>query len=358
MPDVFSTLLGQERIAEALRHYVAHPVHAYLFHGSDAGTVHDTIVHFAAGLECHDHGCGACESCRLVLEGKESNVHYLTRSAVAWSVDDIRSVEMVARRRPLGGGFQIIVIEDIELLATPGNTAASALLKILEEPPTKTIFLLGATELPESLTTIESRCVNIPVARLSMAQVVATLEAQGVEKERAVLIAAAANGSIKRARVLERDPGLTARMEKWRALPDALDGTTASAIAAVKELRAIIDEAIAPMVAMQAEGLDALQKEAKEFGSRGPSKKDSETKFKREQRAFRSSEFAFGFVTLSSLFRERLAEALLDTSTQAEFRVKKYTKALDALTKASERLSTTLDESLLLDDLVLGLLDL
>jgi DNA polymerase-3 subunit delta' len=118
---------------------------------------------FAAALQCPRSGCGECESCRAVLVGVDSDVTFLERSGTAWSVSDFAEAERISRRRPFSGPHQIVALESVDL----GTQSVAKLLKILEEPPSKSIFLLSAESVDEALVTIASRCVEITVAPLS-----------------------------------------------------------------------------------------------------------------------------------------------------------------------------------------------
>ena len=147
MTDVFTRLVGQDRAVAAMRQYARNPVHAYLFTGPAGASVRDSLIAFAAALQCPRNGCGECDICRLVLAEQDADVYFAERSGVSWRMEEIREAERVARRRPLGEGYQIVVIEDVELTTTGASPSAPALLKSLEEPPARTIFLLSAEEL-------------------------------------------------------------------------------------------------------------------------------------------------------------------------------------------------------------------
>ncbi|MGA7834067.1 MAG: hypothetical protein WCA31_02550, partial [Acidimicrobiales bacterium] len=135
MTDVFTRLVGQDRAAAAMRQYATNPVHAYLFTGPAGASVRDSLITFSAALQCPRHGCGECDICRLALAEQDADVYFAERSGVSWRMEEIREAERVARRRPLGEGYQIVVIEDVELTTTGASPSAPALLKSLEEPP-------------------------------------------------------------------------------------------------------------------------------------------------------------------------------------------------------------------------------
>ncbi len=360
MTDVFSRLVGRSATADALRHHARHPVHAYLVLGPAGSGVHDALRALAAALQCPDHGCATCAICRGVLEGTDPDVQWIERAGLAWRVDEIREAERVARRRPLGAGRQIVVLEDVELTVAGASPSAPALLKSLEEPPARTVFLLGASELPGTLDTVASRCVLVRVAAPSDDDIEERLRAEGVSADAAHAAAHAALGSLERARVLADDPALVARLDWWRALPDRLTGTPAVASALAREAAALLDEAMVPLERSLAEAAAREREEAGSFGGRAANRRELEAQSRREQRRFRTEELTLGLSTLTAVYRERLArdlEASRDGDGRADHRVAGTLRRLDALREAQRRLSTTLDEGLLLHDLLFALSD-
>jgi DNA polymerase-3 subunit delta' len=357
--DVFDRLVGQDRAVAALRQYALNPVHAYLFSGPPGASVRDSLFAFAAALQCPRHGCGVCDVCRLVLDEQDADVYVAERSGVSWRMEEIREAARVARRRPLGSGYQIIVIEDVELTTTSSSPSASALLKSLEEPPSRTIFLLSAEELSDALDTIISRCVDVKLHALREADLAAILVAEGASDGTAVSAAAAANGNLRRARVLVRDPELAQRVEQWRAVPGRLTGKPSDSSRVAKELAASLDDAMDPLQQMQQEELERRASDAREMGLRVTNKRDVEAQFKREQRRFRLDELRFGLSALTGVYRERMIDNIEAGvgDAQSEYRVGASLRAIDAVTEANRRLDTNLDESLLLHDLMFSLMD-
>jgi DNA polymerase-3 subunit delta' len=358
MADVFTALVGQERAAAALRQYARAPVHAYLVTGPPGGDLHGTLVAFAAALQCAQHGCGHCEQCRLVLAGHDPDVYVAPRAGVAWRVDELREADRVSRRRPLSRGHQIVIIEDVDAAVAGASPAAAALLKSLEEPPARTIFLLSAHVTAPELDTLESRCVRVTLRAPSDAELTATLVGEGASPEVAALAVGAADGDLRRARVLVGDPGLAARLERWRAVPDHLGGTSASASALADELLRALDAASEPRAAAREE----IAREAREAGSsRGaPSRKEIDARVRREQRRFRVDELRLGCATLSRAYRDRLVEALssgADAGPRDQRRAQAALRALDVVAQAGRRLEGNLDETLLVHDLLLSLVD-
>jgi DNA polymerase-3 subunit delta' len=361
MTDVFDRLVGQDRAVASLRQYALNPVHAYLFSGPSGSSVHDALVVFAAALQCPNKGCGECEICRLVLSEQDPDVHFAERSGVSWRMEEIREAERVSRRRPLGLGYQIVVIEDVELTTTGASPSAPALLKSLEEPPPRTIFLLSAEALPGELDTIVSRCVDVKLRSLSEDDLESILIGDGTPSEVARSAAQAANGNLRRARVLVRDADLASRVEQWRSVPERLSGTPSGAALVVQELGQSLDEAITPLQQLQEEEMERRASDAREMGLRAvANRKDVEAQFKREQRRFRLDELRFGFSALTGVYRDRLIENLEDVANgdpRSEYRVGASLRAIDAVTEANRRLTTNIDESLLLHDLMFSLME-
>lgn len=363
MSDVFDTLVGQERAVAALRQHVRNPVHAYLFSGPVGSNVNDAVVAFAAALQCPDFGCGSCEACRKVVAGVDPDVHVAERAGVSWRVDDLREIDRISRRRPLGGGYQVMIVNDIELTVSGASPSAPALLKSLEEPPTRTIFLLTADEVPDALDTIVSRCVEIKFQAMSEADLEEVLTREGATRESAATAARSAGGNLARARVLVRDPGLGERLDTWRSVPDRLRGTAAGATQIAIDIASAIDAAMAPLEAIHVEDLTRRTQEAKDVGLRSVgNRKEIDAQFKREERRFRLEELRFGLSVLTGVYRDRMVAALIEVEesddaveSRASYRVASSMRALDILIETNERLSTNIDESLLLADLMLSL---
>jgi len=349
MSDVFDRLIGQSRAASQLRHHVRHPVHAYLVSGPAGSSVRDALVALAAGLQCPLSGCGECETCRLVLAGRDPDVTFAERAGASWRLEEIREIERVARRRPLGAGYQIVVIEDVELTVSGSSPSAPALLKSLEEPPPRTIYLLGAEDVPEELATIVSRCVRVHLRALSDDDLATLLQGDGVDSATARDAARAARGNVRRARVLVRDPGLSERVASWREVPRRLNGTPAVATTLASELSRALDDATAAFAELQRNDDD------------GPRGRDVDAQRKREQRRFRLDEVRFGLAALVDVYRERLHRSLEDVAEgdlRRERDVANSLRALDLVAGANERLNPSVDEYLLLNDLMLSLREL
>jgi DNA polymerase-3 subunit delta' len=248
----------------------------------------------------------------------------------------------------------------VELTTTGASPSAAALLKSLEEPPARTIYLLTAEDVPPALDTVSSRCVEVKLKGLSEEDLREILVREGADANAAEVAANAANGNLRRARVLVRDAALAERIAQWRAVPERLNGTPATSAALAAEVAHALDDAIAPLQQLQEEEMAHRVQDSREMGLRTvANRRDIEAQFKREQRRFRIDELRFGLTALTNVYRDRLAESLAAASGEArsEYRVGASIRAIDVVAEANRRLSSNIDETLLLNDLMLSLME-
>lgn len=256
MSGVFARLVGQSTVeaelvaaATAARGDFAHGAsvsgsmtHAWLITGPPGSGRSVAALCFAAALQCTSDdvpGCGQCRACTTTMAGTHADVRRVIPEGLSIGVDEMRAIVATASRRPSTGRWQVVVIEDADRL-TEG--AANALLKVVEEPPPSTVFLLCAPSVdPEDIAvTLRSRCRHVALVTPSAAAIADVLVADGLDTEQARWAASVSGGHVGRARRLATDP--EARSRRTRALGLARDAATpARAFAAVEELIATAD---------------------------------------------------------------------------------------------------------------------
>jgi DNA polymerase-3 subunit delta' len=169
------------------------------------------------------------------MAGTHADVRRITPEGLSIGVDEMRAIVATASRRPSTGRWQVVVIEDADRL-TEG--AANALLKVVEEPPPSTVFLLCAPSVdPEDIAiTLRSRCRHVALVTPAVEAIAVVLrETDGLSETDAHWAASVSGGHVGRARRLATDP--EARDRRARALGLARDAATPSrAYAAVEEL--------------------------------------------------------------------------------------------------------------------------
>ncbi|MBA3820514.1 MAG: hypothetical protein H0X17_16610 [Deltaproteobacteria bacterium] len=141
--------------------------HAYLFSGPTGAPLYDAAIAFAMALSCQvsrGDPCGDCEACAKIVSGIHPDVITLLREGAAQIVpiESVRS-QVIARLglSPHEGPVRVFIVEEATSLAPP---AANSLLKTLEEPPARTLFVLCTTAPEQLLPTIRSRCQRIRFA--------------------------------------------------------------------------------------------------------------------------------------------------------------------------------------------------
>jgi DNA polymerase III subunit delta' len=203
--------------------------HAWLFTGPPGSGRSVAARAFAAALQCTGAsasagppGCGGCHDCRTVLAGTHPDVRTIVPEGLSISVAEMRALVQAASRRPVAGRWQIVVIEDADRL-TEG--ASNALLKVVEEPPARTVFLLCApSDHPEDVSvTIRSRCRLVSLRTPSAAAIADVLHRRdGVDATTADWAASVCGGHVGRARRLATDPEARSRREAVLNVPRAL----------------------------------------------------------------------------------------------------------------------------------------
>ena len=188
-PDSFETLIGQDTIARTLSNSIRRGqlAHAYLFCGPRGVGKTTTARIFAKMINCANPGpemepCGKCESCVSFQEGRSYCIHELD-AASNTSVEDIKALMDQVQVPPQVGRYSVYIIDEVHMLS---QSAFNAFLKTLEEPPAHAIFILATTEKHKILPTILSRCQTYDFNRISIPDMVRTL--QGIAKKEGVTI--------------------------------------------------------------------------------------------------------------------------------------------------------------------------
>jgi DNA polymerase-3 subunit delta' len=177
--------------------------HAWLFTGPPGSGRSNAARAFAAALLCDRGGCGECLSCRTALSGSHADVTMVVTEQSVITVGVARETVRQAALAPAGSRWQVMIVEDADRLH---ERAADALLKSIEEPPPRTVWLLCAPTIEDVAPTIRSRCRSLVLRTPPTAEVAAHLVSrEGVSEAVAMFAARASQGHIGRARALALD---------------------------------------------------------------------------------------------------------------------------------------------------------
>jgi DNA polymerase-3 subunit delta' len=220
--------------------------HSWLFTGPAGAGRADAARAFAAALSCvgipaagtaaagNDPrpGCGECVGCHTVLTDTAADLRTVRAEGLSLGVGDVRALVRDAASAPTSGRYRILFIEEADRLT---DSAANALLKALEEPAARSVFLLCAPSVDDVMPTIRSRCRVVALRLPTVADLVAALRRDGVDEATAQVAARAAQGHVGRARLLATDDEARARRAQVLALPSRL-GRVADCLAAAGDL--------------------------------------------------------------------------------------------------------------------------
>jgi DNA polymerase-3 subunit delta' len=169
--------------------------HAYLFVGPAQIGKRTLAKMFTQAILCDAERtpCGACRACRLVGADRHPDVHVVDPEKGSIKIEAIRNMQHAVALSPVEGRYRVCVISQFDR-ATP--SAANALLKTLEEPPSTVILLLTANRAESLLPTIVSRCQVFGLRPLPLAQIVAALQSRGLDEDQARVLGHLAQGRI------------------------------------------------------------------------------------------------------------------------------------------------------------------
>lgn len=341
--SVFDGVVGQSRAIAQLRHAATAPVHAYLFVGPPGSTKDHAARAFAA-LLLAGHDDPADRHARLALDGIHPDVRELHGEGARLLKEQIIEIIRIAALAPQEGSRTVIIPHEFHLIDGEG---AARLLKSVEEPPDRTMFIILADQVTPELVTIASRCVRIDFDAIDDETIRSVLLAAGVPPDRAALATVSASGDLDRARLLAADESLARRCHGFAAVPRRLDGTGTRVVELCRELGELIDAAAAPLLARQAEEVARLDEQVRLSGERGSGRKRLEERHRREVRKHRTDELRSGLTIIAGIYRDALVAGTFarpDAAVDAVHRVNRATAALGRNPN-----DTLLLQSLLLD---------
>lgn len=235
MASVYENLVGQDHITAILKGAVEasrsgiesqEMTHAWVFTGPPGSGRSSAAVAFAQALICPNMGCGECNECRSALNGSHPDVEIIRTEGLSIKVEEVRELLTRVAWAPSMGGWRVVVMEDADRLT---ESAANALLKAIEEPGNRTVWLLCAPTLHDVLPTIRSRCRHIQLHTPSdeaVAQVL--INRDGISPAMAQFAARVSQGHIGRAKYLALNENVRSNRATIMNLPLQLNSLAAA----------------------------------------------------------------------------------------------------------------------------------
>jgi len=248
--SVYDQLVGQSHLIKILEGAVAaarsgeesqEMTHAWLFTGPPGSGRSSAAVAFACALICTQNGCGNCADCRAAKAGTHADVEIIRTEGLSIKIEEIRELLTRVAWAPAMGGWRVVVMEDADRLT---ESAANALLKAIEEPGNRTVWLLCAPTLHDVLPTIRSRCRHLQLVTPSTKDVAKVLSnREGISPAMADYAARASQGHIGRARYLASDETIRNRRNTIIKLPMQINDLASAFKAAETVLNLATEEA-------------------------------------------------------------------------------------------------------------------
>lgn len=335
---VWDDLVGQEKVSEQLAAAArdadalvtaagaaAPPpetskmTHAWLITGPPGAGRGQVARAFAAALQCVSPdralggvpGCGFCDGCHTALIGTHADVNTVAAVGSQILAEDMRDTVRKSYTSPATGRWQIILVEDAERL---NEKSANAVLKAVEEPAPRTVWLLCAPSLEDVLPTIRSRCRHLNLRTPSVDAVADMLiRREGIEPAVATAAARATQGHVDRARRLATDPAARERRAAVLKLPLRVDDVGGCLRAAQELVDAATEDA--KQLAEERDGKETEELKAALGGAQGGRMprgtagvmKDLEDKQKRRRTRTQRDSLDLALTDLTAFYRDVLA---------------------------------------------------
>ncbi len=199
----FKDIIGQEVPKKILRAQIKeHRIAVgYLFYGPEGVGKTRTAKTFVKAINCkeaEEDSCDSCQTCKDIEAMRNSDFELITRPQNAGQsikIEQIRELKTRNSYKPIWLKTRVTIIKEADELT---EESANALLKILEEPPSQTIFILTTSKLDSILPTIKSRCQKIKFRRLNPEEIEEVLHKNNISAKVTPELSLQANGSVAR----------------------------------------------------------------------------------------------------------------------------------------------------------------
>jgi DNA polymerase-3 subunit delta' len=211
---ILENIVGQPQVIEALKNAVIAArenselsqkmTHSWLFTGPPGSGKSTVAKVFAASLLCSNSGCGECVDCITAMDGSHLDIDILKTEVSSIKVNEIRELISRTSTSPSISNWRVVIIQDAQRLT---EAATNALLKVIEEPSSRTIWLMTASTSLDLLATLRSRCRQIQLKTPDKESIIELLvKRDKIDSQIAEFAARVSQGHIGRAKYLSENP--------------------------------------------------------------------------------------------------------------------------------------------------------
>lgn len=269
---LWDAVVGQPEVVATLTDAAARPeamTHAWLITGPPGSGRSIAARAFAAALQAPDDPDGTSQQARTAFAGTHADVTVHVTERLIITIEEARSLVEIAYRAPAQGRWRVIIIEDADRIA---ERTSNVLLKAIEEPPPRTVWLLCAPSPMDMLPTIRSRCraVNLRVPEpAAVAELL--INRDGVDPVLALECARAAQSHIGVASRLARSEEAREHRNRVLAIPSSIRGVGDAVLAAAELVESATEQSkVATAERDAAERVELMRTLGVEDGARLP----------------------------------------------------------------------------------------
>ena len=227
----FKDIIGNHRIKKILKRSLKKDKipNSLLFCGPEGAGKKETALVLAKAMNClkkKGDACEICSSCKAINSGNFPDVMTISPENDSLKIKQMRDLKHLAYLKPMIAKKRIFIIEEAEKM---GNEAANSFLKVLDEPPLSSYFILITHNFYVILPTIKSRCQTLTFSQVSSEEAEDYLVDKGYDRERARIIAFLVRGNLREALTLDWDEFQAQREEAWKLLLSFLKNGKTSA---------------------------------------------------------------------------------------------------------------------------------
>jgi len=213
----FDNILGNSRVKKILRLALQKNrlPNSLLFHGPEGVGKRRLAITLAEAVNCErrrDDACGECPTCLAISGGRFPDVQEIKPSGQVIKVDHVREMRQAAYMRPMVGRKRVFIISEADKM---NDESSNTVLKILEEPPLFSHFILVTDNPYLILPTIKSRCQTLQFRPVGREEIARALLEKGCPEDRARIISLYVRGNLEEALGLNWDEVNSARREAW-----------------------------------------------------------------------------------------------------------------------------------------------